>query len=147
MTRIYLVDATQIGDREVPLVLPDHVGVLERLIFALHVSFVYVDALFSHIVIEGEGRMAQQARAALHPIGAMCERQHVAFAAMRHWSKSPGSAVARALGSVEFTNYARSVFTFGPHPNDEELRVCSHTKSNYGRLTGAGSDFGFKRMT
>jgi len=137
LERVHFVDATRIGDRDVPLALPDHIGALERLIIELGVSLVYVDALFSHIVLDGEGRMAQQVRAALHPIGEMCERRNVAFAAMRHWTKSTGSALSRALGSVEFTNYARSVFTFGKHPNDEDLLVCSHTKSNYGRLTGA----------
>jgi len=137
LTRVHFVDATRIGDRNVPLALPDHTGALERLIIELGVGLVYVDALFSHIVLDGEGRMSQQVRAALQPIGEMCERQNVAFAAMRHWTKSTGSALSRALGSVEFTNYARSVFTFGQHPNDESLLVCSHTKSNYGPLTGA----------
>jgi hypothetical protein len=98
---------------------------------------VYIDALFSHIALDGEGRMAQQVRAALQPIGEMCEHRNVMLAAMRHWTKSTGSAMSRALGSVEFTNFARSVFTFGRHPNDDGLIVCSHTKSNYGKLAAS----------
>lgn len=137
MRRVHFVDAAQIGDRNVPLVLPDHVGILEGAIVEHDVGFVYVDALFSHISLDGEGRMAQQVRAALQPIGEMCERRNAAFAAMRHWTKSTGPALSRALGSVEFTNVARSVFTFGRHPNDDSLSVCAHTKSNYAPLTEA----------
>jgi hypothetical protein len=137
LTRIHLVDATFIAGKAMPLELPGHVGILERKIIDLEIGFVYIDALFSHIALDGEGRMAQQVRAALQPIGEMCARQKVAFGAMRHWAKATGSALSRALGSVEFTNFARSVFTFGQHPGDADLVVCSHTKSNYARLTGA----------
>jgi hypothetical protein len=137
LSRIHFVDAAHIGGKNVPLVLPDHVPQMEETIIALKVGLVYIDALFSHIALSGDGRMPQQARAAMQPIGEMCERVHVAFMAMRHWTKTLGSASSRALGSVEFTNIARSVFTFGAHPSEDGRIACSHTKSNYAKLTGA----------
>jgi AAA domain len=137
MTRIHLVDAANIGGRDVPLTLPDHLDILESKIIELGIGIIYVDALFSHLNLEGEGKMAQQVRAALHPIGELCQRQNIALMAVRHWTKATGSALSRALGSVEFTNFARSVFTFGKHPNNAELVVCAHTKTNYGKHAGA----------
>jgi hypothetical protein len=41
------------------------------------------------------------------------------------------------MGSVEFTNFARSVFTFGLHPTDDGLIVCAHTKTNSSKKAGA----------
>jgi AAA domain len=131
MKHIYFVDATHIAGRDVPLVLPDHLGVLERKIIDLEIGIVYIDALFSHLAIEGGGKMPHQVRAALHPIGEMCERRNIVFAAVRHWTKTAGSARDRAIGSIEFTDYARSVFTFGEHPNNDKLVVCAQTKTNY----------------
>ena len=137
MTRVHLVDSAQIGGQQVTLMLPDHVGILERMVMELDIGFVYVDALFSHIALSGDGKMSQHVRSALAPIGEMCQRRDIAFAAMRHWTKAAGSALSRAMGSVEFTNFARSVFTFGLHPADDGLIVCAHTKTNSSKKAGA----------
>jgi hypothetical protein len=137
MTRVHLVDAAQVGGKQVTLMLPDHIGILERMVVELDIGFVYVDALFSHIALSGDGKMSQHVRSALAPIGEMCQRRDIAFAAMRHWTKAAGSALSRAMGSVEFTNFARSVFTFGLHPTDDGLIVCAHTKTNSSKKAGA----------
>jgi hypothetical protein len=140
LERVHFVDSASFGDgRDVTLTLPEHVPILEQAIIENGIGLIYVDALFSHIALAGEGRMAQQVRAALQPIGDMCERQNVAFLAMRHWAKTLGPASSRALGSVEFANFARSVLTFGEHPSENGLVVCCHTKSNYAQLAGAVS--------
>jgi len=135
MERIHFVNGAHIGGQDAMFLLPDHVGLLERTVIETGARIVYVDALFSHLVMHGEGRMSQQVRSAMQPSAEMTMRRQVAFFAVRHWVKAAGSALERALGSVEFTNMARSTFSFGPHPSEDGLIVCAHHKVNSAPLS------------
>ena len=130
LTRVHLVTGVCVGDAIEPFALPRHVPELEREVWKTGARFVYVDALFSHLELDGDGRMPQQARRALRPLVEMVACSGVAFAATRHWTKAAGPASARGLGSVELGNVARSVLSFGPHPDDESRGIVAVTKHN-----------------
>ncbi len=134
LERVFFVEGTAFGGELDSLTLPRDVDALERCVVDLRASIVYVDAIFSHLELAGEGKMPQQARRALRPIVEMAERTGCAFAAVRHWTKSTGAATSRALGSVELGNVARSTLTFGPNPDNPECFAIATTKSNYGPL-------------
>jgi putative DNA primase/helicase len=134
LTRVHFITGVCIEGATEPFTLPRHVEELERKIQETGARLVYVDALFSHLELDGEGRMPQQARRALRPIVEMVGRINVAFTAVRHWTKANGPASIRALGSGEFGNVARSVLSFGRHPEAEDRYVIAVTKHNLSRL-------------
>ncbi len=132
--RVHFVTGVRLGGMTEPFTLPTHLPELERKIEETGARLVYVDALFSHLDFDGEGRMPQQVRRALRPIVEMAGRTGVAFTAVRHWTKTNGPASMRALGSVELGNVARSVLSFGRHPDDEARGVIAVTKHNLSPL-------------
>jgi AAA domain/Toprim-like len=131
LSRVHFVTGVKVGDTLEPVALPRHVPYLERKIVEIGARLVYVDALFSHLELDGDGRMPQQVRRALRPIVEMADRTGVAFTALRHQTKANGSAMQRALGSGELSNVARSVLSFGHHPDDEGLYVLAVAKLNW----------------
>jgi hypothetical protein len=134
LERVHFITGVRIGEVTEPFTLPRHIPELERKVVETGARLVYVDALFSHLELDGEGRMPQQARRALRPIVEMANRTGVAFTALRHWTKANGPASIRALGSGEFGNVARSVLSFGRHPEAEDRYVIAVTKHNLSRL-------------
>lgn len=106
LSRVHFITGVLIGDAVEPFALPRHVAELEHKIEETGARLVYVDALFSHLELDGEGRMPQQVRRVLRPIVEMAARTGVAFTAVRHWTKANGPASARALGSAELGNIA-----------------------------------------
>jgi hypothetical protein len=133
LTRVHFITGVRIGDAIEGLTLPRHVAELERKIKETGARLVYVDALFSHLELDGDGRMPQQVPRALRPIVEMVGRTGVAFAAVRHWTKASGAASMRALGSVELGNVARSTLSFGRHPETDDRYVIAATKHNMAR--------------
>lgn len=133
LTRVHFITGVSIGDAIEALTLPRHVAELEGKIEETGARLVYVDALFSHLELDGDGRMPQQVRRALRPIVEMVGRTGVAFAAVRHWTKASGAASMRALGSVELGNVARSTLSFGRHPETDDRYVIAATKHNMAR--------------
>jgi 5S rRNA maturation endonuclease (ribonuclease M5) len=131
LDRVHFVKAVEVGEALEPVALPRHVSYLEREIIETGARLVYVDALFSHLELDGDGRMPQQVRRALRPIVEMADRTAIAFTALRHQTKANGSAMQRALGSGELSNVARSVLSFGPHPDDEGLYALAIAKLNW----------------
>lgn len=131
LSRVHFVTAVKVGNTLEPVALPRHVPYLERKIVETRARLVYVDALFSHLELDGDGRMPQQVRRALRPIVEMADRTGVAFTALRHQTKANGSAMQRALGSGELGNVARSVLSFGHHPDDDSLYVLAVAKLNW----------------
>ena len=61
------VDGAMFADSAEPLILSRDAEPLRRVIEERSATVVYVDALFSHLDLEGEGRMSQQMRRALSP--------------------------------------------------------------------------------
>jgi hypothetical protein len=137
LSRVHFVKSVELGDVREPFTIPKHVEALERTATDLGAQVIYMDALFSHLDLEGEGRMSQQVRRALRPLIEMAERTGAAVLATRHWQKAHGPARDRALGSIELSNIARSVLSFGPHPDREGAFVFVPTKANLSALAPA----------
>ncbi len=130
LDRGHFVAGVRVENSVVPFTIPAHVADLEDEIRRRGARLVYIDALFSHLELDGEGRMPQQVRRALRPLIEMVGRTGIAFVATRHWTKAPGIASSRALGSVELGNIARSVLTFGANPEGHARGVIAVGKHN-----------------
>jgi hypothetical protein len=59
-------------------------------------------------------------------------RRKFALLVSRHFGKTPGKAIHRGIGSIDFSAMARSMLVVGPDPSDSagKIRVVAHAKSN-----------------
>jgi len=59
-------------------------------------------------------------------------RLNLALLVSRHFGKTPGKAIHRGIGSIDFSAMARSMLVVGPDPSDSagKIRVVAHAKSN-----------------
>jgi hypothetical protein len=59
-------------------------------------------------------------------------RLNLALLVSRHFGKTPGKAIHRGIGSIDFSAMARSMLVVGPDPSDSagKTRVVAHAKSN-----------------
>lgn len=134
LKRVKFVDASVLADDVGSVRLPRDVAALRELTEQVGAPVVYIDALFSHLELDGEGKMAHQMRAAIAPIARLARETGAAVMATRHWSKGAKSAADRGLGSGELSNVARSVLSFGKHPDSrdgDQRFVLATTKSNW----------------
>ncbi len=134
LSRVYFLEGMKVDGEIVPFEMPFGVDALEEAIVQTSATVVFVDALFSHLTLKGDGKMSQQVRRALRPLVKMIERTNIAFFAIRHWAKAHGAASSRALGSAELANVARSVLSFGAHPHEDGKFCISPSKMNLARF-------------
>ena len=77
----------------------------------------------------------QKVRQALMPLRAIAERTNMAVVLVRHLNKSGGRhSMYRGSGSIGIIGTTRSGLLVGKHPDDPNMRVLCHTKSNLGPL-------------
>lgn len=67
-------------------------------------------------------------------------RRNFALLVNRHFGKTPGKAIHRGIGSIDFSGIARSMLVVGPEPNDlsGKNRIVAHAKSNLVPLLDGG---------
>lgn len=74
---------------------------------------------------------ANEMRPLLDSLRALCRRTACTAILVEHCNKSSKlKAAYRGIGSVDFTNAARSVLMVGYHPQEPGARVCLQIKSN-----------------
>jgi hypothetical protein len=73
---------------------------------------------------------ASTVRPILTALADMAARTNCTVCGIAHLNKRGGKAQYRTLGSIDVTAIARSVITVGKLPDDEEIRVFIHSKSN-----------------
>jgi hypothetical protein len=79
-------------------------------------------------------------RPILTQLAEVAQRTNCAILCIAHLNKRVGKSQYRTLGSIDITAIARSVLTVGKYPDDEEIRVVIHSKSN---LTAPGNPQAF----
>jgi hypothetical protein len=66
----------------------------------------------------------------LTALAEVASRTGCTICGITHLNKNGGKSQYRTLGSVDLTAIARSVLTFGKMPDDDDIRVFIHSKSN-----------------
>lgn len=78
---------------------------------------------------------ANEVRPVLTALARLAEEHACAVLAIGHMTKgSSERAIYRVLGSIDFVAAARSMLLLDQHPDDENLRVLAHAKSNLAPL-------------
>jgi hypothetical protein len=130
-----------INDGDYPLTLGD--PRIEEAIVRTGAKLIVFDPISSSIEIcAGSGAV----RPILTALADMAARTNCTVCGIAHLNKRGGKSQYRTLGSIDITAIARSVITVGNMPDDEEIRVFIHSKSN---LTAPGEPqaFGFDETT
>jgi RecA-family ATPase len=81
-----------------------------------------------------------EVRPILTQLAEVAQRTNCTILCIAHLNKRGGKSQYRTLGSIDITAIARSVLTVGKYPDDEEIRVVVHSKSN---LTAPGKPQAF----
>ena len=117
-----------------PMSIPKDLQILEDTACRFNARLLVIDPLM--FFLEGNANGDQSVRKALTPLKRLAERANMAVLLVRHLNKSGGKlALYRGGGSIAITGIARSGFLIGNHPEDRNLRVMCHYKSNLGLLT------------
>jgi hypothetical protein len=137
LDRAIFVDGRDLVDMEgnveeagTSFMLPRDIEPLRRAIEETATEIVYVDALHSHVVIEGDVKSPQAVRQTYHQIVELLNATDVTLLSTRHWGKGVGRATDRGLGSSEIGHVARAILTFAKHPEIEGRYLVAQTKKN-----------------
>jgi AAA domain len=116
-----------------PPVIPDDLGMVERLLEVEKAALLVVDPLAAFLGAAVDSHRDQDVRRALHRLKDLAERSGAAVVCVRHLNKAGGSnALYRGTGSIGIVGAARAGLLVGADPDDDKARVLAVTKSNLG---------------
>jgi hypothetical protein len=130
-----------INDGDYPLTIGD--PRIEEAIVRTGAKLFVFDPISSFIeTCAGSGAV----RPILTALADMAARTNCTVCGIAHLNKRGGKSQYRTLGSIDITAIARSVITVGKMPDDEDIRIFLHSKSN---LTAPAKPqaFGFDETT
>lgn len=121
------------GDEIRPFALPNDVERLRDAIERYDAALVYIDNLFDSLSSNIDTNKDKEVRSALRPLGDVASATGAVILGTRHIKKEGGRANHRGMGSVAFSNVARSVLSVAPHPQEPEVYLVSVAKGNYAK--------------
>jgi len=125
---------------ETPILLPDDIQALRRLVLETEARLVVVDPLMAHLGGAINSWKDQTIRQALAPLHSLAEETGAAVLVVAHLNKGQGSDPLQRLGgSIGIPAAARSVLLLGRDPDDPHgnRRILAHAKSNVGPLASS----------
>lgn len=130
---VYRVDVAEEDHSYGTLSLPADLRQLEQLCLGYNIGLVICDPLMSLIHGSLDTHRDQQVRKALDPLAEFADRAKVAILAVIHVSKRDTTDPLTAMtGSRAFAAVARGVLFCTRDPEDPDLYLLGHTKSNLG---------------
>lgn len=115
------------------LLLPRDLRLLEEAAAAVQARLLVIDPVMAFLTCDTNGD--QKVRQALTPLKDFAERSGVAVVMVRHLTKRGGRQVLyRGGGSIGIIAATRSALLVAKAPNEANLRVLCHLKSNLGPL-------------
>ena len=131
------------------VVLPRDLPRVEEWACQMQAALVVIDPLIAFLGCDANSD--RQVRWAMTPLKAFADRTNCAVVLVRHLNKRGGRhALYRGGGSIGIVAATRSALLVGRPPDDPDLRVLCHVKSNLGPLApslsfGPGRDPGGRR--
>jgi hypothetical protein len=114
-----------INDSDYPLTIGD--PRIENAIKETGAKLTVFDPLSSYMeTCTGAGAI----RPLLTELADMAARTNCTVCGIAHLNKHGGKSQYRTLGSIDLTAVSRSMITVGKMPDDEEIRIFVHSKSN-----------------
>lgn len=115
------------------VVLPQDLPRIEEWACRMQATLVIIDPLIAFLGCDANSD--RQVRWAMTPLKSFAERTNCAVVLVRHLTKRGGRhALYRGGGSIGIVAATRSALLVGRPPDDPDLRVLCHVKSNLGPL-------------
>lgn len=122
-------DLDRIAAIEGGVTIPADLGMIEQQVCQIGAKLVIIDPLMAFF--QPDANSDQKVRQALTPLKKFAERQNLAVILVRHLNKSGGRySLYRGSGSIGIVGATRSALLVGPDPEDPNMRVLCHVKSN-----------------
>lgn len=139
--RVRVVAAPGLGLERLPQ-FPTDLGALEQAIREHAAALIVIDPMTAFFSSEINTNNDHSVRKALTPMAALAAATGACILFVRHLRKSGGAnSLYRGLASIGISGAVRSVFLVSRHPDDPDLRVLAHNKSNLGPM---GPSHGFR---
>ena len=114
-----------------PVVLPDDIAWIARLIERCGATMVIVDVLAAYLSDRIDSHKDQSVRRLLHLLGLAASNTGAAVILIRHHNKAAGaSALYRGGGSIGIIGAARAAYAVIRDPDDPDHRLLATVKSN-----------------
>jgi len=114
-----------------PVVLPDDIGWIARLIERSGAAMVVVDVLAAYLSDRVDSHRDQSVRRLLAVLAAAADRTGAAVVLIRHHNKAHGiPALYRGGGSIGIIGAARAAYTVVRDPDEDAHRLMATVKSN-----------------
>jgi hypothetical protein len=108
------------------IVVPDEYELLEQIVVENEIALVVLDPINSFLSHKVDAHRDAEIRRVLDPLAALCARRHFAALAVVHLNRRTDSDVLnRITGSGGYGGSARSILTFGRHPENDLQRVVA----------------------
>ena len=115
------------------VVIPRDLARVEEWACQMQAALIIIDPLIAFLGCDANSD--RQVRWAMTPLKAFAERAGCAVVMVRHLTKRGGKhALYRGGGSIGIVAATRSALLVGRPPDDPDLRVLAHVKSNLGPL-------------
>jgi hypothetical protein len=106
--------------------IPDEYELLEQLVVENAVALVVLDPINSFITHKVDAHRDAEIRRVLDPLAALAARRHFSALAVVHLNRrSDTDVLNRITGSGGYGGSARSILTFGRHPENDAQRVVA----------------------
>lgn len=115
----------------------------DRILEAIRLTdakLLILDPLQAYLGANVDMHRANEIRPVFHKLGQIAEDTGCAVVIIGHMNKGGGKSSYRGLGSIDITAAARSVLVVGKSPQDPNIRIMAHSKSN---LAPAGDSIAF----
>jgi hypothetical protein len=117
------------------IVIPDEYPLLEEIVVENQIALVVLDPINSFLSHRIDAHRDAEIRRVLDPLAALCARRHFASLAVVHLNRRTDNDVLnRITGSGGYAGSARSILTFGKHPENDAQRVVA-SEGNWQRET------------
>ena len=124
-----------------PVVLPEDIGWIVRLIDESAATMVIIDVLAAYLSDRIDSHKDQSVRRLLALLASAAARTSAAVVLIRHHNKTPGtSALYRGGGSIGIIGAARAAYAVIRDPDDADHRLMATVKSN---LAGEAPTWGY----
>lgn len=132
LSRCYFIDEVEGADGKRPLVFPDDLPLIEKLIRELGITLVIVDPLFAFPSESIDTSNDASMRRIMHGLRRVAEATQAAIVVIRHLNKMNGVSdpMYRGGGSIGIIGAVRSALLVAQDPDDEDRRILAAVKCN-----------------
>jgi hypothetical protein len=108
------------------ITIPDEYGLLEQIVIENGIALVVLDPINSFITHKVDAHRDAEIRRVLDPLAALSARRRFSALAVVHLNRrSDTDILNRITGSGGYSGSARSILTFGRHPENDAQRVVA----------------------